>query len=59
MAESVIEVFDISKQYEIGSGGGLSMSKLARETALWPYRKLRGQSVPPLYRKRQNFWPLR
>lgn len=59
MADRVIEVVGISKQYAIGSGGSATLGRIAREMVWWPYRKLRGKSIPPIFRKRQAFWPLR
>jgi lipopolysaccharide transport system ATP-binding protein len=59
MSEQVIEVSGISKEYPIGAGGTVTLSKLIREATLWPYRKLRGKPIPQLVKKRQMFWPLR
>lgn len=58
MKEPVIEVVGISKQYEIATSKGTSISQFSRRAVLWPYRKLRGQPTPPLYQSKQKFWPL-
>lgn len=59
MSELIIEVSNISKQYAIGSGSVSSLGRLLRIAASLPYNKLRGIPSPPLFKKKETFWPLK